>query len=164
MKIILTFIQKEFQQLRRDPKMIGLNFFAPIFQLIVLGYAATLDVRDIPTIVYDMDDSRTSREFVTKFTECGYFSLVRYAGSYADIDRAIDTRAASIAVVIPIDFSDNLLSGEQVTASSHCRWIRNKLRDNRIELCFNDRRTIFAEHYYQKIRSCERTGCKAGSG
>ncbi|MGA9407582.1 MAG: ABC transporter permease [Bacteroidota bacterium] len=114
MKIILTFIQKEFQQLRRDPKMIGLNFFAPIFQLIVLGYAATLDVRDIPTIVYDMDDSRTSREFVTKFTECGYFSLVRYAGSYADIDRAIDTRAASIAVVIPIDFSDNLLSGEQV--------------------------------------------------
>lgn len=114
MRTILTFVRKEFQQLRRDPKMVGLNFFAPIFQLIILGYAATLDVRDIPTIVYDMDNSRTSRAFVTKFTESGYFSLVRYAHSYTDIDRAIDRGAAWIAVVIPIDFSNNLLSGKQV--------------------------------------------------
>ena len=114
MKTIFTFIQKEFQQLRRDPKMIGINFFAPIFQLIILGYAASLDVRDIPTIVYDMDNSRTSREFATKFTESGYFSLTRYAGSYADVDRAIDTRDASIAVIIPYNFSDSLLSGDPV--------------------------------------------------
>ncbi len=114
MKTIFTFIQKEFQQLRRDPKMIGINFFAPIFQLIILGYAASLDVRDIPTIVYDMDNSRTSREFATKFTESGYFSLTRYADSYADVDRAIDTRDASIAVIIPYNFSDRLLSGDPV--------------------------------------------------
>jgi ABC-2 type transport system permease protein len=114
MRTIITFIQKEFQQLRRDPKMIGINFFAPIFQLIILGYAASLDVRDIPTIVYDMDNSRTSREFATRFTESGYFSLVRYAGSYTDVDHAIDTREASIAVIIPYDFSDKLLSGDQV--------------------------------------------------
>ncbi len=114
MKTIFTFTQKEFQQLRRDPKMIGINFFAPIFQLLILGYAASLDVRDIPTIVYDMDNSRTSREFATKFTESGYFSLTRYAGTYADVDRAIDTREASIAVIIPYNFSDNLLSGDQV--------------------------------------------------
>lgn len=114
MRTILTFIHKEFQQLRRDPKMIAINFFAPIFQLLILGYAASLDVRDIPIIVYDMDNSRTSREFATKFTESGYFSLSRYAGSYTDVDHAIDTREASIAVIIPYDFSNNLLSGNQV--------------------------------------------------
>ena len=112
MRTILTFIQKEFHQLRRDPKMLGINFFAPMFQLIILGYAATLDVRDIPIIVYDMDNSRTSREFAAKFTESGYFSFTRFAGSYDDIDQAIDSRSASIAVVIPVDFSNNLLSGD----------------------------------------------------
>ncbi len=91
--------------------MLAINFFAPIFQLIVLGYAATLDVRDIPTIVYDMDNSRTSRDFVKKFTESGYFSLARIAGSYDDIDRAMDRRTASIALVIPVKFSNDLISG-----------------------------------------------------
>ncbi|HTX17197.1 MAG TPA: ABC transporter permease [Bacteroidota bacterium] len=113
MREILNFIRKEFQQIRRDRKMIGLNFFAPIFQLIILGYAATLDVRDIPTIIYDMDDTKASRDFVKKFTECGYFSLSGYAGSYGDVDRAIDSRDAAIAVIIPYDFSNDLISGRQ---------------------------------------------------
>ena len=113
MRTIITFIHKEFLQLRRDPKMLGINFVAPIIQLVILGYAASLDVRDIPTIVYDMDNSRTSREFVAKFTESGYFTLARYAGSYADVDQAIDRRVASIAIVVPKGFSHRLLSGEQ---------------------------------------------------
>ena len=113
METILTFIQKEFQQLRRDPKMIAINFFAPIFQLIILGYAATLDVRDIPMIVYDMDNSPTSRDFIRKFSESGYFSLAGQALTYADVDRAIDSRGASIAVVIPLNFSNDLISGNQ---------------------------------------------------
>lgn len=113
MRIILSFIHKEFLQLRRDPKMVAMNFVAPIIQLVILGYAASLDVRDIPTIVYDMDNSRTSREFITKFTESGYFTLTQYAGSYTDVDRAIDGRTASIAIVVPRGFSHQLLSGEQ---------------------------------------------------
>jgi ABC-2 type transport system permease protein len=113
MHTIWTIVQKEFQQLRRDPKMIGINFFAPIFQLIILGYAATLDVRDIPMIAYDMDNSPTSRDFIRKFSESGYFSLTRQAATYEEVERAIDSRGASIAVVIPLHFSNDLISGNQ---------------------------------------------------
>ena len=50
MKAILSILLKEFLQLRRDPRLFPVIFISPILQLLLLGYAADMDVKYIPSI------------------------------------------------------------------------------------------------------------------
>jgi len=109
MKSILHIIRKEFLQLRRDPRMFPIIFVAPIFQLIILGYGTNLDVRNIQTVVCDLDKTAQSRELVSKFVNSGYFEVSGYAQGINDVDHYLDYGKASIALVIPRKFGDNLI-------------------------------------------------------
>jgi ABC-2 type transport system permease protein len=111
MKNILHIIRKEFLQLRQDRKMFGVSFIAPVFQLIVLGYAATFDVTHIPTVVCDFDNSPSSREFIRSFTSTEYFSIVGYSDKISEIDHQLDDGHASIAIVLPHGFENNIGAG-----------------------------------------------------
>jgi len=112
MRTILEIIRKEFIQFRRDRKMFGMSFVAPVFQLVILGYAATLDVKNIPTVVCDMDNSATSRDLIQSFSSSGYFTVVDYLRSPSEVDEQIDDGHASIAIVVPPDFGHRVESGE----------------------------------------------------
>ena len=50
-------IWKELLELRQDPRLFGIVIMAPIIQLIMLGYAATTDVENVPIVVVDADRS-----------------------------------------------------------------------------------------------------------
>jgi ABC-2 type transport system permease protein len=113
MNTILHIIRKEFLQLRQDKKMFGISFLAPVLQLLVLGYAASLDVSDMPMVVCDMDHSTVSRDLVDHFTATGYFSVKGYVERHTDVDQWLDDGHASIALVIPKGFERDLSSGKQ---------------------------------------------------
>lgn len=91
--------------------MVAISLFAPIFQLIILGYAATLDVNNIPTVVCDFDNSSASRELVRSFTCTEYFSIVGYFDKTSEIDRQLDDGYASLAIVIPRGFGEKVGAG-----------------------------------------------------
>ncbi len=112
MSIILHFIKKEFLQFKRDPKMFALILVAPVVQLIFLGYAATLDVKNIHTAVFDMNRSAESREFVRKFSETEYFQIDKYVTSYDEIELLIDKGDIMLGLVIPADFGKNIYINE----------------------------------------------------
>ncbi|MDI6807934.1 MAG: ABC transporter permease [Candidatus Eisenbacteria bacterium] len=112
MKTIRHIIRKEFIQLRRDRRMFFVVFFAPVFQLFILGYAVNLDVRDIPTLVCDNDNTKTSRGFLSEFSNSGYFRLTAYVNRIEDIDRYLDNGKASVAIVIPRGFGDKVIAGK----------------------------------------------------
>ncbi len=114
MKIIINIIIKEFLQLKRDPRLFGIIFIAPIIQLILLGYAANLDINNINTIVYDQDKTEASRDFIDKFESSGYFLVKDYADSYGQIEDEINKGQALWALVIPKDFEKKLERKEQV--------------------------------------------------
>ncbi len=114
MKIILTIIIKEFLQLKRDPRLFGIIFIAPVLQLILLGYAANLDINNINTVVYNQDKSVSSREFIEKFERSGYFTMNHYADSYDQVMNYINKGDDLWALVIPKDFEKKLQRGEQV--------------------------------------------------
>jgi ABC-2 type transport system permease protein len=111
MKNILHIIRKEFLQLRQDRKMFGMSVLAPVFQLIILGYAATFDVSNIPMAVCDFDNSPSSRELVRSFTSTEYFRVVGYFDKTSEIDNQLDDGHASIAVVIPRGFEKKIGAG-----------------------------------------------------
>jgi len=42
---------KEFRELRRDPRTLAMLFLLPFLFLVVFGYAASFDIKDVPTVV-----------------------------------------------------------------------------------------------------------------
>jgi ABC-2 type transport system permease protein len=57
LRVLFRIVVKEFLQLRRDRKMIPAMIVGPLIQLLALGFAANLDVTDIPMAVVDLDRS-----------------------------------------------------------------------------------------------------------
>ncbi len=58
---------KEFIQVFRDPRMRAVIFVMPCIEVLVIGYAVNMDIRDIRAGVYDLDNSPASRELVGSF-------------------------------------------------------------------------------------------------
>jgi ABC-2 type transport system permease protein len=119
MHIIKNMIIKEFIQIRRDKRMLPIIFIVPIIQIIILGYAATLDINNIGLLVCDLDKSTQSREFVNQFVNSGYFNIIDYVESVDDIDKYLDRSEVTLAIVLPRDFSKNVLSGKQSVIGLH---------------------------------------------
>lgn len=84
MRDILNVFIKEVIHLKRDKRIFPILFFAPIFQVILLGLAATLDVKKIPLVVLKGGDrsSRLKFEGITSSSE--YFVFVGEVLSYEE--------------------------------------------------------------------------------
>jgi ABC-2 type transport system permease protein len=114
-KAILSILRKEFLQLRRDPKLFPVIFISPILQLLLLGYAANLDVKNIPSVICDMDRSAASRAFLDDFVNSGYFSVEARVGRMDEIDRYLDHGDAAMAFVIPRGFGDKVAARREAS-------------------------------------------------
>lgn len=75
---ILSILKKEFLQVLRDPRMKFTIFVSPLVQILVFGYAATMNLDHIPIAVYDLDNTRQSRDVIRAFEYSKYFVIKRY--------------------------------------------------------------------------------------
>jgi ABC-2 type transport system permease protein len=112
MQRVLALLKKEFGQFAKDKKLLPIVFVAPVLQLIFLGFAASLDVKNISMLVCDLDKSQSSRAFIEKFTNTGYFTVEYSIEDYALIQEYIDNHSTTLAVVIPPHFGNKLLRHE----------------------------------------------------
>ena len=103
--------RKEALHIRRDPRSLGLAVGVPLLMLLAFGYALTLDVDRVPFVVWDQSGTAQSREFVARFTGTPYFAFQGSIESYPQLERAIDTRTAMLALVIPSGFGRDLDAG-----------------------------------------------------
>ena len=104
-------IIKEAKQLVRDPKARPIIFVSPIMQLLVFGYAATTDVKNIKTVVVDQDRTAESRALVSAYETSGYFTVVAYGSGPAEIASALSTGRSKVGLTIPAGFARELRSG-----------------------------------------------------
>jgi ABC-2 type transport system permease protein len=116
MKATLSIIWKEFVQLRRDRRLFPVLFISPVLQLLLLGYAANLDVRNISTVVCDLDRSQASRAFLDGFVNSGYFTVRAEVERMDAVDAFLDDGHASMALIVPRGFGDDLAGGRQASA------------------------------------------------
>ncbi len=110
---IRTMLVKEFIQVLRDPRMKGVVFVMPVVQLIVIGYAVTTDVRHVPTAVYDLDDSRESRQLVDQFLSTETFELVEYVTDGRRVQELLDHGDAQVVLHFQHGFGERLRAGRQ---------------------------------------------------
>ncbi|MCX7788704.1 MAG: ABC transporter permease, partial [Spirochaetes bacterium] len=115
MKRIGVLIRKEFLQVRRDRRMLPIIFVSPILQLLLLGYAANLDVREVPLLVCDLDRTPESRRVVDGIFAAGYFVRSGSVEDYRELEDRIDSGLAQLAVVIPKGFAATGYRNERTT-------------------------------------------------
>jgi ABC-2 type transport system permease protein len=102
---------KEFIQVFRDPRMKAVIFVVPILQCLVFGYAVTTDVRHVRTAAYDLDNSVTSRELISRFASTTYFDIVEHVGTEERARELLDRGDAQIVLHMNKGFEDDLRAG-----------------------------------------------------
>jgi ABC-2 type transport system permease protein len=106
--------RKEFHQIVRDRRSLGILLFFPAFVLLLFGYALNWDVRHIRLAVDDRDRSAQSRALIGAFVHSGYFDLVAVVDNDAELARLMDRNDARAALVIPPGFERDLERRRQV--------------------------------------------------
>jgi ABC-2 type transport system permease protein len=108
-----SLVRKEFIQIVRDPRTLMLMFGMPIIMLFLLGYAATNDVRNVPTAILDQDRSAAARDLISAFRAADYFQFAFDVDSVEEMKLLIDNGQARAGLIIPPDYQRRLLAGEQ---------------------------------------------------
>jgi ABC-2 type transport system permease protein len=83
----------------------------PFLMILLFGYALTLDVDRIPTMVLDRSRTPESRELISRFQGSRYFQILGTADGYGDIEKKVDRDECLLGIVIPPDYAQDLLSG-----------------------------------------------------
>ena len=112
---IRALARKEFIHVIRDPRSLGMSIAIPMLLLLLFGYALTLDVDNVPMVVWDQDNSQESREFISRFDGSPYFFIKKYVGNYKELEIAVDTAEALAGLVIPRGFAGKIESGRDVS-------------------------------------------------
>ena len=102
---------KELHHITRDARSLGMALAVPLLMLVMFGFALSLDVDRIPTLVYDQDGTPASRELVRRFAGSRFFDIRGFAAGYGEIERGIDRSSILMGVVIPRDYSKQVGSG-----------------------------------------------------
>lgn len=103
--------RKEFIHILRDPRSLGMAIAIPMLLLLLFGYALSLDVDNVPTVVWDQSRSKESRTFISLLQGSRYFSVQEYVTGYPEIEAALDSGTALIALVLPERFAGRIESG-----------------------------------------------------
>jgi ABC-2 type transport system permease protein len=107
-KRLSAVIRKEFYHIIRDYRSLSLAFAIPLFLIIMFGYALSLDVDHVRTVVVDYDRSPSSRDFIEKLSASAYFDLLAILDSTDSVNEWLDGDRASVAVIIAPGFAANI--------------------------------------------------------
>ena len=103
-----SIIRKEFIQIIRDPRTLILVIAIPIMQLLMMGYAATTDVRNVPLAIFDQDRGPEARALLDAYRAADYFRLAYDVDSLDEILSLIDRGDAKAGLIIPPDYNQQM--------------------------------------------------------
>ncbi len=106
MKILLSFIKKEFYHILRDPLTLFIMFVLPIILMAILSYAVSTEIKNIPFVVLDQSRSTDSKELIEKLNANAYFELKSSCNTIEEVEKAFQKGLCAMAIVIPTDFGN----------------------------------------------------------
>lgn len=112
---ILPIVRKEFRQIRRDKRALGVLLLIPAMMLVLFGYALNFDVKHSALAVYDEDNSKTSREFLQLFFNSEYFDYAYHLADLKNMDELLDVEKVRAVIVIPPEFSRDIAAGKDAS-------------------------------------------------
>jgi ABC-2 type transport system permease protein len=112
---IYPIVHKEFHQIIRDKRILGVLLFIPALMLFMFGYALNFDVKNTSMAVYDEDRSSTSRDFIQQFFTSDYFVKVRTLSGKSEINELLDGEKVRVVLVVPSTFSKDIEHGRSAS-------------------------------------------------
>jgi len=112
---LCAICRKEFIHIIRDPRSLGMAIAMPMLMLILFGYALTLDIDNVPMVIWDQSESNVSREFISQFKGSRYFSIREFIHNYREMEEFIDSGKALMALIIPTDFAKRINSNRSTS-------------------------------------------------
>ncbi|MEJ2013393.1 MAG: ABC transporter permease [Anaerolineales bacterium] len=109
---ILSLAIKEFIHLRKDWWLPAFMLLGGASELLLVGWATSRPITNLPLMVLDQDRSAESRQFITDLQNTGTFALASLVPDFATIEDALDRGDINAAVVIPPDYSEEMLAAD----------------------------------------------------
>jgi len=103
---------KELIQVVRDKRTRFILIGPPIIQMLIFGYAANYEIRNVATVVVDRDNSQQSRELISRFTSSPYFNVQRQTADSSVAQQLIEQGKATVAIELDAGFAAKLRKGE----------------------------------------------------
>ena len=107
---ILALVKKEFIHLRHDWWMPAFMLFGGALELLMVGWATSRPISNLPMMVWDQDKTAASRSLVVSLENTDVFTLTAPVESMAPIEEQMDRGEINAAVIIPQGFSEELIS------------------------------------------------------
>lgn len=108
---LLSMMQKEFIQMRRDKTTLGMMVGIPLIQLILFGYAINLNPQHLPTAVVNADNGYFSQRILTSMENSSYFSFTQPTVSESAARHLLQTGQVQFVVMFPPNFSRDVVRG-----------------------------------------------------
>lgn len=105
-------VRKEFIQISRDRRTLGMVVAMPIMMLLLFGYGINTVIDHLKLVVYDEAQDPESRALIDAMQNSTYFDVVLYVTTQAAMIEAIDAGQAKVGIHIPPDFGNTLLRGQ----------------------------------------------------
>ncbi|MCK9196296.1 MAG: ABC transporter permease [Syntrophales bacterium] len=105
---IVAITRKEFYHLIRDYRSLYLAFAIPLILILLFGYALSLDVENVKTVIVDYDGTKQSRDLVRRLDASPYFQVVAHLKNSAEAADWLDHGWTTLALVIPPDWTKNI--------------------------------------------------------
>lgn len=110
---VLAVLTKEFIQMRRDRLTFAMIIGIPVVQLFIFGYAINLNPKHLPTAIAIDDPGVFARSLTAALRTSDYFDIVMATNSPEEARRLLDEGEVSFVVEIPVNFSRDLVRGNQ---------------------------------------------------
>ena len=108
---ILALVLKEFRALLKDKRSRMVLVGPPLIQLVVFGYAATFDLKNVPFAVYNEDRGFVSRDLLADCNGSPAFTETRRITREPQIASLVDSKQVLMVVHFGPNFSADLLAG-----------------------------------------------------
>lgn len=112
MRRILAQARKELTQIQRDRLALVLALVLPMILLALFGLALSLEVKNLPVVIQDFDQSALSRAYIDSFRASLTFQIVALEPDERP-EHALDDGKARAAIIIPRDFGRDIERGRE---------------------------------------------------
>jgi ABC-2 type transport system permease protein len=101
---------KEFIHLRNDWWLPAFMLIGGVLELLVIGWATSRPITNLPLMVLDQDKSPASRQLIIALENTGTFNLEEQAYEISTIEDAIDRGRINAALIIPPGYATEIAS------------------------------------------------------
>jgi len=109
---VLSIIRKEWWHITRDRTSFILLLLSPVLLLVTMGYAFSIDIKDVKIGVLDQDQSSLSREYIAQLGSTNALRLEQWPQSLDEVEQLLMRGQAKAVVIIPAGFEAKLLAGK----------------------------------------------------